>query len=259
MVAAVEAILESKANGGLDPGATAHTRPGGGTGFRGVEEVFPSRCAAPLNINRANTYRLVMGNPVGAADPSGLSFMRWFSYVPVIGPMAQSFDYAAHGQTGLAWMSMGLAAADADPFADIGPGELANAALHKLAADEIAKAAEHDVAKDAADTACKDAAKVGDFGKNAAESADVKFGNDANQISHAFRHTDAAGLDQEAVQSAIRSRSRNRRDEDSTRSALKSDDSGWRHRCHIYRLQAAEWSGQRWKNHRQVALVGCAL
>ena len=71
MVAAVEAILESKANGRLDPGAAAHTRLGGGTGFRGVEEVFPSRCAAPLNVNGANTYQFVMGDPAGRVDPWG--------------------------------------------------------------------------------------------------------------------------------------------------------------------------------------------
>ena len=69
----VEAILESKANGRLDPGAAAHTRLGGGTGFRGVEEVFPSRCAAPLNVNGANTYQFVVGDPVGRVDPTGTS------------------------------------------------------------------------------------------------------------------------------------------------------------------------------------------
>lgn len=83
--------------------------------------------------------------------------------------MTQSFDSAAHGQMGLAWMSMGLAAADVDPLADLGPGELGNAALHKLATDEMTKAAEHnaaknvakDVATEGAKTADKDATKVG--------------------------------------------------------------------------------------------------
>ncbi len=47
------------------PGAAAHTRLGGGTGFRGVEFCeYLGRCASPLNINGANTYRPVKGNLV---------------------------------------------------------------------------------------------------------------------------------------------------------------------------------------------------
>ncbi len=38
----------------------------------------------------------------------------------------------------------------------------------------------------------------------AAESTGTQFGNDANQVAHAFRHVDAAGLDRAVVQNAIR-------------------------------------------------------
>ena len=47
------------------PGAAAHTRLGGGTGFRRDEAVFSSRNAAPLNINVTDTYHVGIGDPVG--------------------------------------------------------------------------------------------------------------------------------------------------------------------------------------------------
>ena len=56
------------------PGAAAHTRLGGGTGFRGVEEaIFASGSSLHLNINGANTYQFVIGNPVGRVDATGLA------------------------------------------------------------------------------------------------------------------------------------------------------------------------------------------
>ena len=72
MVAAVETISESRTNGRLDPDAAAHTRLGGGTGFRWIEEaVLASGSSLHPNINAANTYQFVMGNPVGRVDASG--------------------------------------------------------------------------------------------------------------------------------------------------------------------------------------------
>ncbi len=60
------------------PGAAAHTRLGGGTGFRGVEFCeYLGRCAAPLKINGDNTYQFVMENTVVNLDHRGEGFWGW--------------------------------------------------------------------------------------------------------------------------------------------------------------------------------------
>ena len=57
------------------PGASALSRAGRGTGFRGVdaEHNCGELRSLPLNINGANTYQFVMSNPVGNVDPWGLA------------------------------------------------------------------------------------------------------------------------------------------------------------------------------------------
>ena len=97
MVAAVEAILESKANGRLGPGAAALARLAGGTGFRGDEMAYGAGSAPPpLNINGADTYQFVMGNPVGGVDPLGL--WRW--YEPWKSPILRSTPVRATTNAG---------------------------------------------------------------------------------------------------------------------------------------------------------------
>lgn len=41
------------------------------------------------------------------------------------------------------------------------------------------------------------------FGKGSADNLAVTFGRNANQVSHAFRHVDAAGLPRSQVQTAV--------------------------------------------------------
>ncbi|MDP5211354.1 hypothetical protein, partial [Microbulbifer sp. 2205BS26-8] len=53
--------------------------------------------------------------------------------------------------------------------------------------------------------------------KRGDSEANVQFGNNPNQVNHAFRHTDKLGLERQAVQNAIR------KDLQSAASSIKSN------------------------------------
>ena len=142
----------------------------------------------------------MVGSPAGNVDPAGLS------------ANAVAAGGACTSQTGSDWLSIagnvataGVAAVPVvgncfAAFQDIKHGNYWFAALDvgSILGDEIGAGEGEAEARLAANLAA-DAEKA-----KAAESAGVQFGNDANQIAHAFRHVDAAGLDRAAVQNAIR-------------------------------------------------------
>ena len=67
-------VFAALGNGTGHPCAAAHTRPGGGTGFRGDEMAYGAGSApAPLNINGSNTYQFVRGGLWGGRGRSCVS------------------------------------------------------------------------------------------------------------------------------------------------------------------------------------------
>ena len=66
------------------PSAAAQPRPPTSAGFRAVEETYFAGISLPqLNINGADTYQFVIGNPLGRVDAGGL----WYWNNPISGAL----------------------------------------------------------------------------------------------------------------------------------------------------------------------------
>jgi hypothetical protein len=161
-----------------------------------------------------NWYAYAGGNPINFADPTGYGASRVLDamqggltalgFAPGVGAVADLVNAGISAGRGdfvgagfnLASSLPGLG----DAFA---AGKIATAAVGVA----VAKSASHAVSSTAATAAKVEAAvvKEGATIVGAVDDVGIQFGKSANQVQHAFRHTDALGLDRAVVQSGVQS------------------------------------------------------